>query len=272
MKTKATNNLTDHISEVANGIRSAGDESEIADIVRWSEAEIQERINAERLEAAGRLAAWLSHQINNPLGTISGNAQLLAKRLERDISDPAQLESYHRYVDGIRSQIERCTQITSELLEFTRPRDVDLRSIDIGDAIEEAVQLASYGRSSGKVQILPGDDLALVRADKELLTRVIFEVLMNAVHATPEDGCVTVKVVAGEQPGTAKVIVSDTGAGISDEVLPRVFEPFFSTREKARGLGLTKCLSMMKQLSGSIEISETSPSGTTVTISVGGSR
>lgn len=115
MKDKPTDNLINQLEEVVARIRAARDDMEAGEILR-------EIIDAEKQDAVSRLAAWLAHKINNPLGTISGSAQLLARRLERDVSDPGMLQSYLKYTDGIRSEIERCTRSTSDLMEFTRPK------------------------------------------------------------------------------------------------------------------------------------------------------
>jgi signal transduction histidine kinase len=269
MKTKPTDNLTSRIEDILLSARSSqGDET-----IRVSTAEIRELINSEKLEAAGRLAAWLSHKINNPLGTISGNAQLLARRLDRDVGDSDSMETYTRYIDSIRSQIERCAQITNELLDFTRPRDVEIRKLDVLEAAQEAVELARYGRSAA-LTISLDEKLPPVLADKELVVRVLYEVVTNAMNAAGEDGSIDISgdVIAGTE--WVRLIVSDDGAGIPKDVLPRIFEPFFSTREKSRGLGLTRSLAFMHQLGGTIDVVKTDSEGTKMAIQlpVGGQR
>lgn len=274
MEHRPTDNLTICVEQVRSRVGRARDEAEVTAVLRRFLAEIREQINAERVAAASRLAGWLAHQINNPLGTISGNAQLLARRLERDIGDGDLLQAYLRYVEAIQSETERCARITSDLLDFTRPRDADLRSIDVRDAVTEALDLASYGRGQCKVSVAPtGEgDPPRAWADKELLVRVLYEVISNAIQAASDDGSVRIQV--GMAPDEAdgaewvRITVADTGPGIAEDILPRVFEPFFSTREKARGLGLTTGLAIMRQLGGTIEVSETGPGGTVAAIQI----
>lgn len=229
---------------------------------------VREQVNSEKLEAAGRLAAWLAHQINNPLGTISGNAQLLSRRLERDISDPETLAVYMRYIETIRSQIERCAQITGEMLDFTRPRDVEIGDVDIIQAVRDAFELASFGKSECSINIIANNSSLTVQTDKELIVRVLYEVLSNAIRAAADDGTVTVEVEQPEAADMVRIIVRDSGTGIAEDMLPRIFEPFFSTREKSRGLGLTRSLKFMRQLGGNIEVRETGPGGTTMVITL----
>ncbi len=278
MSEQPADNLTSYLERVVSDAADARDESEVAQLVANSAAEMRERISAERLAAASRIAAWLAHKINNPLGTISGNAQLLARRLERDISDPDLLPTYLRYIEGIQNETERCAQITADLLSFARPRNLDIRKVDLKQAVEEAVELSRYGRGNTRIAVGPGfaDGVPGVLADKELFVRVVYEVLVNAIQATPKDGTITVD--AETVPGGAEcrewvcLKVADSGAGIPGEVLPRIFDPFFSTREKARGLGLTVGLETMRQMGGTIEVSETGCTGTVVAIRVRSGR
>lgn len=236
--------------------------------IRSIQDEVREQIDSEKLEAAGRLAAWLAHQINNPLGTISGNAQLLSRRLERDISDPDTLSIYMRYIETIRSQVERCAQITGEMLDFTRPREVDIQDVDVVQAARDAAELACFGRSKCSISVISDNTLVTVQTDRELIVRLLYEVMSNARHAASDDGTVTVEFDQGESPGIVRIIIKDSGQGIADDALPRIFEPFFSTREKSRGLGLTRSLKFIRQLGGNLEVGETGPGGTTMIITL----
>jgi signal transduction histidine kinase len=272
MKTNTTDNLTGYLEEVVSRLGSAESEERTTELVRQSAAEIRDLMNSERVEAAEKLAAWLAHKINNPLGAISGNAQLLARRLERDINDSKLLGAYLRYVEGVRTQTERCAQITGELLDFTRPRDVEFRSVDVAQAISYAVELVSYGRDMTNVTPAWESKPAACKAiaDKDLLVRVLYEIILNAAQAAQENGHVIIDT--GIQPESdescerVRVSIGDTGPGISPAHLARVFDPFFSTKDKAKGLGLTTSLAIMRQLKGSIEITQTGPEGTIVSI------
>lgn len=259
MENKPSNTHTNLLADV-----------QVEELLSQHADDIREQINKEKVDAAARLAGWFAHQINNPLGTISGNAQLLTRRLERDISDPDMLTVYLRYVDTIRSQVERCAQITSELLDFTRPKDVETHDVDLVLAAEEAVELVSFGRSKCNISIIADGSPAIVRTDREIIIRVIYEALSNAIRAIPEDGAVTLEFETADN--AVRIVVKDNGCGIDKTSLPRIFEPFFSTRDKSRGLGLTRSLAFMQQLGGSIEVGETGPGGTVmiVTLPAGG--
>lgn len=272
MPYKRTDNLTEYLRDVVMRARRAEDEADAIRLLDVVEAEMREHINAERLDAASRLAGWLAHRINNPLGAISGNAQLLARRLERDVGAES-LAPYLRYIEAIQTQTERSAEITAELLEFTKPRDADMRGVSVHDVAKEAIELARYGRERTEV-VLDTDSLDSVPhawTDKDLLVRALYEVIVNAVQASGEDGRVTVRATTGpsnEAPEWIRIAIADTGPQIPPEVLRRMFDPFFSTREKARGIGLTAALAILRQLNGSIEVTETGKNGATVTLQV----
>lgn len=265
MSNKPTDNLTERLNDLLSRASSASDQTEVAELVEGFSAEIRERINAERLEAAARMAGWLAHRINNPLGAISGNAQLLARRLMRDGGEAA--EGYMRYIQAIQSETERSARITAELLDFTRPRDPAMVQVDVASVVEEAAELAGIGAGYDGVAIDSESlaDLPRARTDKELLVRALYEVILNGMQMAGSDGKVTISAAKADG---IEISVTDTGPGIAADVLPRVFDPFFSTREKARGLGLTAALTIVRELSGNVCVSETGPSGTTVTITI----
>lgn len=218
---------------------------------------------AERLEAAERLGAWFAHEINNPLGAISGSAQLLARRLQRDIKDPNLLRTYLGYVEAIQSQTERCARITGEILSFTQPGDPDLSRFDPVDAVADAVELVRYASPDCPIVVDAGDAGRLVvRADREWLMRVVFELLTNAVQTSGD----TVRVSLTSTGDRVSIAVEDDGPGIPDAVADRLFDPFFSTREKARGLGLTVSLDMMRRMDGTLEAASRAGGGAVFTV------
>jgi two-component system, NtrC family, sensor kinase len=223
-----------------------------------------ETVAAERLEAAGRLAGWIAHQINNPLGAISGNAQLLARRLQRDIGDPETLRVYLGYLEAIQSHTERCARITGEALNFTRPGDPELRKVDLPEAVMEAADLVRYAYPNSRIMLALDNEpgISEVKADREWLTRIAFEILSNAAVVS-EDRPISVNICAGLSD--VRVRISDSGPGIAEDVLPRIFDPFFSTRDEARGMGLTVSLEMTRKMGGSLKVERKKEGGCTFT-------
>lgn len=271
MSIKSSNNLVEYFQNISLRLEGARDKTEIAEIANSWAAEVREYVNTERLSAASRIAGWLAHRLNNSFGAISGNAQLLARRLQRDVGDENALPIYLRYIEGIQAETERCAQIIGDLLSFTRHRNIELSKVDVKSAVEEAIELASYGRE--KTEIIVGEALrncsAYAVADKELLVRAIYEVLVNAIQAS-EGGKVYVDVdsVPTKNPEQIRIMIADTGPGIPKDILLDIFDPFFSTREKAQGLGLTISLGIMRQMGGSVEVVHTGSEGTVMAIRV----
>lgn len=255
MINKPVDNLAEYLKELTS------DPSNEA--IAQAEKELQDYINAEKLAAASRLAGWLAHKINNPLGAILGNAQLLARRLERDINDPEALEKYLKYTDGIQAQTERCAEITGELFNLTRPYEPGVTEHELSEIISDAVELAKYGRDGHEIDV--NVENITVKTDRELLVKVVYEVVANALHAVTENGG-SVAIDAEKIDDNLCITVRDTGLGMHDEVLTRAFDPFYSTREKAKGLGLTTSLSGIQQLGGTLEVAETGTEGTTIII------
>jgi two-component system, NtrC family, sensor kinase len=230
----------------------------------------REHVAAERLEAGSRLSGWFAHQINNPLGAISGNAQLLMRRLQRDIKDAEALQDYMRYLEGIQAQTERCARITGEMLNFTQSSEPDLRALDVHEVIREAVDIVRYAHPDSPVAYESDDHqpLPAVRADREVLIRVLFELLSNAVEVS-SGGIVRILAgVAASRKPKVQVQVQDSGPGISRDVLPRIFDPFFSTREKARGLGLTVGLELIQRMGGTLKVERTDGAGSVFTVGI----
>jgi len=233
----------------------------------------RELLAAERLEAASRLTAWVAHEINNPLGAIFGNAQLLARCLQRDIADPKILGEYMRFLDGIRDQAERCARITAEMQRFTQQGEPDLRPVDIPAAIFDAIDVVRYAFPECRVtcETSFNPELPRVKADPEWFSRIMFELLSNAVEASGNRPVIVrvsrTKEKAGA-PSNIEIEIEDSGSGINEAVVNRVFDPFFSTREKAKGLGLTLSLEMARKMSGSLQIAKSDKSGSIFVVSI----
>ncbi|MHB0912624.1 MAG: sensor histidine kinase [Armatimonadota bacterium] len=231
--------------------------------------EMRELMSTARLEAGSQLAAWIAHQINNPLGSISGNAQLLARRIRQDIPDPNAAEKCLRYVSEIQGQTERCARVTGDMLDFTHVIEPNLNRIDIRDAIREGIELAKVSHPAMQVGIdtVNWSDLPPIRADKGWLVRAIFELVSNAAQASPR-GFTHVDARAVPGCNNAEIRVHDSGPGIPVDVLPRVFDPFFSTRGKSRGLGLTLSSEMLRKMGGGLHIEKSDRNGSIFAITI----
>ncbi len=184
-----------------------------------------------RLAALGEMAAGLAHEIRNPLGGI----QLYASMLAQDVADrPDSARTVQKIVGGVK----RVEELVSQVLHFTREINAHPSACDVVEIVEEAVDLAK-GRASASVRFeidLPTQLKANV--DSRLLSQCVLNLVLNAVEAVGTEGVVRVTLAATEGKSFT-LVIEDNGPGIPADVLDRIFNPFFTTKDEGTGLGLS---------------------------------
>lgn len=202
----------------------------------WAVAGWQEQAERQRrLAELGEVSALLAHEIRNPLASIKGAAQYLQGELKE--GRPAE------FVGLILGEIDRLDAALSDVQYFVRPAQVDGTLTDINAVVEKVVRAQP---AAPTLRVSPG--LPLVRADARLLTQVLINLIKNGVEA---GGSVTVETRAG--PGSVVVAVRDTGPGLSEDVLERLFEPYFTTKTRGMGLGLALSRRIAEAHGGTLE-------------------
>ncbi|CAO4164525.1 hybrid sensor histidine kinase/response regulator [Methylorubrum populi] len=227
---------------------------------------------SQKMEALGQLTGGIAHDFNNLLQVILGYADSLSTNLERPDADKGRMG---RAVGNIREAAERASTLTQQLLSFARKQRLDGRTVHLNDLVSEMKELA--GRTLGEAVTIETDlapDLRPCRIDPTQAEVALLNVLINARDAMPEGGRVTITTrneapVHADDPGCVSVSVTDTGAGIPSDVLARVMDPFFTTKEegKGTGLGLSMVYGFAKQSGGSVQIESVVGEGTTVRLS-----
>jgi signal transduction histidine kinase/CheY-like chemotaxis protein len=230
-------------------------------------------VQAQKLEAMGRLTGGIAHDFNNLLMGVQGNLELLARR----ITD----ERLLRYIGHARQAAERGAKLTTQLLAFSRKQRLEPQAIDVNALVSGSASLLGATLGGGvRVETVLKPDLWPAMADATQLELVILNLALNARDAMPMGGTVAIEtsnvVCAGgqarpEAPPAGEfvmVAVSDTGAGMTPEVLARAFEPFFTTKGVGRcsGLGLPQVLGLAKQLGGGVEIVTALERGSTIKV------
>jgi len=217
-------------------------------------------LRAERLAAVGRIAAQVAHEIRNPLSSVALNVELLAE--ESTTGNP----DTRRLVTSIGKEVDRLTEITEEYLRFARLPKPELAPMPLGTLLADLLGFLGPTLEERTVTLerrIAGD-LPDLLADEEQLRRAFLNLLRNSIDAMPEGGRLRIEASRIEtNPGVVEVRITDTGAGIPAEVLDRVFDPFFSTKERGTGLGLALTQQIVLEHAGRIDVESHLGEGTT---------
>ena len=227
-------------------------------------------LEASKLASVGELAAGIAHEINNPVAIMVEEAGLIDDLLEETaINDDWNLSEYKRATAQILNQGLRCKEITHKLLSFARRTDTTVEDVDIGDLLEELIALSARRAKYDMIEILTDIRTGLppIRVSPSELQQVIFNLINNAMDAMEKTGG-TLTVSARRQSRQIVIAVSDTGHGIPEANLERIFDPFFTSKAvgKGTGLGLSVCYGIVEKIGGRIEVQSTIGTGTTFSV------
>jgi PAS domain S-box-containing protein len=217
---------------------------------------MEERIRQlDRLAALGRFASSVAHEIRNPLTGIATGVQYLSRGFPEG-------DERQESVSFILREVVRLNTIIQDLFTASRPRTLAIERVRVADVVDRAARGAGPAAEHAGVTIrLEGADTwPTVSADADQLQQVILNLLQNAVQATLTGGAVTVS--AAEEAEHVAIVVEDTGAGIAPEHLPRIFDPFYTTRAKGTGLGLFVAHGIVQRHRGTIEVESEPGQGT----------
>jgi len=214
---------------------------------------------AEHLATLGELATGLAHEIRNPLAGIAGVIEIVSRDLPS--TSPARA-----VIKDVRQEIAQINRIVTDLLETARPHPPQIRLSNLNTTVEHAVMLARQQVLSKpiKIELQKSPDLPEVEHDSDQIHQVLLNLLLNAVHAV--DGSGTIVVEINQQDQLARVIVTDTGRGISPQHVPNIFRPFFTTKGNGTGLGLSLARRIVEEHHGHIDVSSTVGKGSKFTV------
>ena len=244
-----------------------------------SEKRLQEMqlIQAEKMSSIGVLATGIAHEINNPLTSVAGCAEALLRRF-RDLpllKDDPRLDVFPHYLQVIVRETYRCSGIIDNLLSFGRQSDGRSVKVDVNTILLEILELISHQPNYRQVRLatslkqgLPG-----VIGDPSALRQVCMNLLINAHQAVTGDGLVEL-ITTGPDNGMVAISIRDTGCGISKDNIDRIWDPFFTTKEAGRGLGLGLALTynIVKRHEGEIKVKSKLGEGTQFTVLLPASR
>ena len=214
---------------------------------------------AERLAAVGRLAAGIAHEIRNPLAAISGSIELLSQTVQADGA-----KENRELMSIVIREVDRLNGLITELLEFARPRALEPQRLDVGATMAEMLKVFENDKRLGETPVeLVADAGVLVDADPGQLRQVVWNLLRNAAEAAPGQ---PINIEVRAEGDRAALTIRDRGPGIAPEHRPRIFEPFFSTKEKGTGLGLATVHRIIDEHRGAVELECPQSGGTAVTV------
>ena len=226
-------------------------------------------LKSEKLASIGVLSSGIAHEINNPLGIILGETQMLRNALEKKGKAVTQ-DDMEEVLKHIEDQTKRCSHIVKSLLQFTRSKELNFQFLDVHHALDNAILFTKERMAHKNIEVrcTYASSLPDVYADAIQLEQVFVNLLMNAEQSMLSAGSIVISTY--EKDGMIAVQVKDSGQGISDEVRNKIFDPFFTTKDPGQGVGLGLSLSygVIKAHGGDIRIVDTSSQGTTMLVTL----
>jgi len=244
----------------------------IAGLGRTRELEVQLH-QAEQSAVVGRLASAIAHEIRNPLNYI--NLTLDHLRNAFAPVDPGKRATFERLALQLKAEVARINTRISEFLSYTRPSKLELLPVDIKCEIEDALRMVEVDASEHgvKTEVIVNGPQPVVMADAKALRSVFTNLIINSLHAINEGGGkLTITLSSVPETQSIRIEVADTGRGIVAEDLPKVFEPYFSTKETGTGLGLAIVKKVVDDHGGTISVWSKPGDGTTFTITLPSNR
>lgn len=223
-------------------------------------------VRAEKLAAAGTLAAGVAHEVNNPLASISSLIQILQSRPLTAENEPETREMLRL----ASTQIARISQVLRDMMDFARQRPPARSAIDLARVVESSLRLASFDKAFKRLRVETDFDAQAPRvlADQDQMQQVFLNLLLNARDAMPEGGELRINTLFVEEAREVVVEFEDTGQGIPADALPHVFDPFFTTKRAGAGLGLAVCYGIVTAHGGRITVESRDGRGTTVRVAL----
>ncbi|HET9317579.1 MAG TPA: ATP-binding protein [Vicinamibacteria bacterium] len=234
----------------------------------------QRLLQADRLASLGQLAASVAHEINNPISSVLNFSVLMQRILRDDGVPPGRVPEFRGYLERVSEQTARAGRIVSDLLAFSRRGKPHRAPADLGAIVRSTVALVDHKLKLMNVtaEVAVGSDVPLVPCDASQVQQVVMNLVMNGAEATRARGSgrVSVAIRALEDGSAVTVQVDDDGEGIPEELLGRVFDPFFSTKEdgKGVGLGLAVVYGIVEAHGGEVDVKSTPGQGTTFVVTL----
>jgi nitrogen fixation/metabolism regulation signal transduction histidine kinase len=228
------------------------------------ERALEEKLReAEHLSGIAQLAKGIAHEIRNPLNFISLSIDHLKKKFSPGSN--AEKEQFESLVRSIKHEIQRLNKLVGDFLDYGKPLRLNRQDTDLHALIQDVVALVSAKAEKDAITIQYHEEkIPRLSLDPELIKTCIFNIILNAFQAMPSGGELIIR--AGMHNEKVTVIITDTGIGVSRENLPKLFDPFFSTKSTGLGLGLAMTSRVIEEHGGKVDFQSAEGRGSTVTI------
>ena len=225
---------------------------------------------AENLAALTTLTAGVAHEIKNPLGSISIHIQLIQKAMNGlpELRNSGKFETMQNYLDIVNEEVERLNGIIVDFLFAVRPMDMNLVGQNLNEMVRELFEFMHFELEEQGIRLVMNlePELPELQLDVKYLKQALLNIVKNAISAMPEGGTLT--VLTEMRDGRVELSISDTGVGIPEENMAKIFEPYFTTRDFGSGLGLTLVYKIIKEHQGEINLHSREGEGTTFNITL----
>jgi two-component system, NtrC family, sensor kinase len=226
----------------------------------------------EKMASLGKMAAVVAHEVNNPLSGILTYAKLLRKWVASGQVEHEKRDEAIQSLEMIAAESRRCGDLIRNLLSLSRSAPMNVQSTDLHQVIDRCLLLVRHQLEllGIELQLELGDELPRVPCDPEQIEQVLLALIMNAIDAMPHGGCLWIETRLNREETKVTIQVRDDGSGIAPDVLPQIFEPFMTTKETGRGVGLGLAISrgIIERHKGSIEVESKLGQGTTFTVTL----
>ena len=235
-------------------------EAKVEERTEQLKAANQKLMQTDRLASLGQLAASVAHEINNPLSGVLNLSKLMQRILKDDGIPPSRVEEFRRFLSQVVNETSRVGRIVSDLLAFSRRSKPQSKRADLNAIVKTTISLVSHKLALGNVEVKLNlaENLPVVPCDSSQMQQVVMNLIMNAAEATYRKGHGNVTITTRAQADGSKVVleVVDNGEGIAPESLSKIFDPFFSTKEEGKsvGLGLAVVYGIVDSHGGDIEV------------------
>jgi len=228
------------------------------------ERELKEKLRkAEHLAGIGQVSQNIAHEIKNPLNFISLSIDHIKEKYKP--CNQNDTEKFESLVTNIKNEIQRLSRFAESFLHYGKPIELNLRKTNIGQVIEEVVELVLARAKQGRITIhREYEAFPTLSIDPEFIKTCIYNVIINAFESMPDGGMLTIRTKKSDS--RFFLTIGDTGIGVSETQLTKIFEPFFTTKAKGLGLGLSLTKRIIEEHGGKVMFESKEGKGSTVTI------